>query len=208
MGLMKQHVKIGKPKKITEKEAKKWFDQNQDQIGGRSFDSIKKDLMNYLSEKNHYTQKMTALEKKLKELKFKPFLTQRFNAPRFDIKTNSYPSKGSKKPKVTIVEFADYQCPHCKNLSLVLQDIYKDMKDQIKLVYVDFPVHPSGISEKIARGAYCADKQKKFWSYNKVAFDSQSSLTNNSPEILAKNLKLNMSKFKDCLNDSTTSKHV
>ena len=102
-----------------------------------------------------------ALEAKRRSLKFQVALRPHFKPQVFAIDTEGYPVKGKENSPVTIVEFADYQCPHCRQLSADLNDIYTKYKNKIKIVYIDFPINPSGVSEEIAHGAYCAYKQGK-----------------------------------------------
>ena len=129
-------------------------------------------------------------------------------APKVNINSAGYPTKGKKGAKVTIVEFADYQCPHCKNASAEMKNIMKKYGDRVQLVYMDFPVNRSGISTRVAEGGVCADKQGKFWSYHDSAFASQSSLNNSSPTKIAEQLGLNMKDFSQCLASAKTKSKV
>ncbi len=107
-----------------------------------------------------------------------------------------------------IVEFADYQCSHCKEASQTLHRLLTQYKDQIQLTYMDFPINRSGISRKVAEGAVCADQQDKFWEYNNLAFENQSQLTNDSPLAMAKELQLDTTKFDTCVTSPNTAKKV
>jgi len=85
------------------------------------------------------------------------------------------PSKGPADARVTIVEFSDFQCPHCRQL-------YENMKvllphyPQIRVVYRDFPivtVHPWAMMAAI--GGHCAFEQKPdaFWALHDGLFENQ-----------------------------------
>ena len=51
-------------------------------------------------------------------------------------------------------------------------------------------------------------EKEKFWAYNKAAFSNQRNLVSNSPEVLAKSLKLNMKRFKNCLVHPETVRRI
>ncbi|MEZ5449825.1 MAG: thioredoxin domain-containing protein [Thiolinea sp.] len=115
------------------------------------------------------------------------------------INVEGLPAKGPEDAKVVLVEFADYQCPHCKHAGDALKPIAEQFKDDLRIVYADFPINRSGVSRKVAEGAACAFQQDKFWEYNALAFDSQRDLKADSAKKLAEELKLDMEAFDKCL---------
>jgi protein-disulfide isomerase len=85
------------------------------------------------------------------------------------------PSKGPADARVTLVEFSDFQCPHCLQL-------YQNMKilaphyPQIRIVFKNFPiatVHPWAMSAAI--GGRCAFQQSPdaFWKIHDALFENQ-----------------------------------
>lgn len=84
---------------------------------------------------------------------------------------------GDPDAPITIVEFADYQCPGCAQFAtsikpLVLQAYVKT--GQAKFVYYDLPltsIHRN--SFVAARAGRCADDQGKFWAYQDEVFRNQ-----------------------------------
>ena len=143
------------------------------------------------------------MEKLKKKGEFAFFLSE-LESPVFSIQTDSFPSKGKENAKITLVEFADYQCPHCKEASNVVKRILDQYKDKMKFVFIDFPINHSGISTKVSEGAYCANVQNKFWDYHYAAFSKQEELNNDSPLELAKSLGLDIAKFTACYNSQGT----
>lgn len=80
------------------------------------------------------------------------------NAPKlFDAK---YSSIGNPKGAVTIVEFFDYQCIHCKKMSPVVDAVVKKDGD-LRVIFIDFPIFGKG-SEVAARAAIAAGMQGKY----------------------------------------------
>ena len=193
--------------KITDKEANEWYTQNKQRVGNRKYEEIKKEIKMFLKQQKNL-QEIQKLVQEVKDNKsFKSLLTP---PPAFvvDINTNNFPSKGKDNAKVTIVEFADYQCPHCKHASNILKKIMTKYQDKVKLVYIDFPINRSGISRKIAEGAACAREQNKYWEYHEMAFDKQAELSQESPMQFANNLKLDTKRFTTCLASEKTKNMI
>lgn len=116
------------------------------------------------------------------------------------------PFLGSASAKVTVVEYADYQCPFCeqfyKNTWPDLKTKYVDT-GKIKFVYQDFAfLGPDSITASEA--AHCAADQNKFWQYHDYLFANQGQegsawATADHQKQFAKTVGLNTSAFNQCL---------
>lgn len=114
----------------------------------------------------------------------------------FDLK--GVPSKGNADAPVMIVEFADFQCPHCKVASGLLDEISKEYGDKVVVYFKQFPLNAdTSMSASIATLA--AHNQGKFWPMHDLVFENQLNLTAGSYEKFAGRIGLNMSKFKSDL---------
>ena len=59
----------------------------------------------------------------------------------WDIPDEDSPVFGNtKNPKLTIVEFTEFQCPYCSRIAPAMQELNKKYPDQIKFVYKHFPL--------------------------------------------------------------------
>ena len=193
--------------KVSENEVREWYEQNKARIGNRPFEGIKNDIDNYLSQQKTEDLRSSVL----KQIKAKKKLKLRLNepvAPRMHINHEGFPGKGSHNPKVTIVEFADYKCPHCREASETLKEIMDRFNENVRLVYLDFPLRTEGVSYQIAAGGVCAAAQGKFWKYHYKAFEKQLSLTEDSPLQLARDLSMDTEKFKACMADQSTREKI
>jgi len=103
---------------------------------------------------------------------------------------------------VKIVEFSDFQCPYCKRIAPIVENLAKEKN--IKLVYKFFPLsfHKSAFPAAVA--SYCAYKQNKFWEFHDKSFKNQYQLTENNFLKWAKELNLNIDKFKECATNKET----
>jgi protein-disulfide isomerase len=91
------------------------------------------------------------------------------------IKTNDSPVQGNPNAPITIVEFADFECPVCRNLHDAIRGILAKYP-QVKLIFKDFPIdqlHPWARTAALAgRCAYQQDPQS-FWKMYDLIYDNQ-----------------------------------
>ncbi|MGH9683459.1 MAG: thioredoxin domain-containing protein [Candidatus Acidiferrales bacterium] len=82
-----------------------------------------------------------------------------FAASREMLQPGANPSKGPADARVTVVEFSDFECPHCRELFEIMQSVEREFP-QVRFVYEDFPlvqIHPW--AETAAIAARCAYMQ-------------------------------------------------
>jgi protein-disulfide isomerase len=95
------------------------------------------------------------------------------NRAKLDIK--NAPSTGNPNGPITVVEFADFECPVCRNLHEALRGLLPKYP-QVRLVFKDFPleqVHPWARTGALAgRCAYQLDP-KAFWKMYDNLYDNQ-----------------------------------
>jgi protein-disulfide isomerase len=124
------------------------------------------------------------------------------------------PSKGPADARVTVVEFADFQCPHCRELYEELKAI-EARYPQVRIVYKDFPlttIHPW--AQTAALGGRCAFQQSPaaFWKVHDSIFDNQDVLSaeNVWDKLVefATQAGLNADTFKACLSSPDAASAV
>jgi protein-disulfide isomerase len=106
------------------------------------------------------------------------------------------PMKGSPTGKVTIVEFADYECPHCKRLQPVLRQIVDEFRGDVKVYFKHYPLPQHTNARLAAEAAVAANKQGKFWAFQDKLWDKQDELSPAVIEKLAKESGLDVAKFR------------
>lgn len=87
--------------------------------------------------------------------------------------------KGGSRARATLVEYADFQCPACAQVSVLLDQMLNKYPDDLRLVYRYFPltgIHPNAIIS--AKAAEAAGKQGKFWEMHDMLFEKQSEWNN------------------------------
>jgi protein-disulfide isomerase len=97
--------------------------------------------------------------------------------------------RGTGTKDLLMVEFADMQCPHCKEAQGTIEQLVKDFPNA-RVVFQSFPlvdVHPFAF--KAAAYGYCVQKQKNdaFFPYAAAVFDAQAALTPETGDQTLKN---------------------
>jgi protein-disulfide isomerase len=87
--------------------------------------------------------------------------------------------RGSASKDLMLVEFADLQCPHCKEAQATMERLAQDFPNA-RIVFQNFPIteiHPFAF--KAAAYGYCITKQKNdaFFPYATAVYDNQAGLT-------------------------------
>jgi protein-disulfide isomerase len=137
-----------------------------------------------------------------------------FAANRAKVHVEGNPSKGPADAKVTLVEFSDFECPHCRELFEALKAV-ETQYPQVRVVYKDFPlttIHPW--AQTAAIGGRCAYEQSPaaFWKMHDAIFGSQDVLSaeNIWDKLVgfAKDAGLDSDTFKACLSSPDAEKAV
>lgn len=114
---------------------------------------------------------------------------------------------GDPDAPVRILEFADYQCPACRDFALRVKPLLEEqfIRDGTAyLVYYDFPLGSFPHSFVLARGARCAGDQDQFWEYQASIYAEQDRFrgrTNVIGDLLgfARELAMDQDAFESCL---------
>jgi protein-disulfide isomerase len=185
---------------INDATAKKFYDENKDKIPvlktAGSYDKIKDRLIAALRQRDAQQQHEQLLARLRKDGGAKILLAP----PRINVNLSAagHPTLGPKNAPVTVIEFADFQCPFCKRSEDAVKAIHEKYGDRIQLVFMDFPLsfHPHAMPA--ANAARCAEAQGKFWQFHDALFADQSKLEPADLKATAKTLGLDTAKFNAC----------
>jgi protein-disulfide isomerase len=112
------------------------------------------------------------------------------------IAVDGAPVKGPADARITLVEFSDFECPYCsaaeKQVDIVMAAYPKD----VKLVYKQFPLSMHPHAEIAAEASLAAREQGKFWEMYEVLFKNFRQLSRTSILAMAKDIGLDVDKFK------------
>ena len=125
------------------------------------------------------------------------------------------PTQGPADAPVTIVEFADFECPFCAHAFSVLETLVNTTyKGKIKVIFKAYPlnVHPWAI--KAAAAAECARLQNPaaFWDFARYFYTNQGSINvkniQDNVDKLAKQQKLDEPSLKACMDSPQTAARI
>ena len=134
----------------------------------------------------------------LKTLRGETNISYKIEPPRVPINLKDTPIRGQAQAPVKIVEFADYECPYCRQIEPTLKKLEAEYGEKIAVAYKDAPLPMHSHAKKAAEAAHCADAQGKFWEYHDLLLASKQFESLQLKEY-AKTLKLDSEKFDKCL---------
>lgn len=111
----------------------------------------------------------------------------------------SGPGRGPANARVTIVEFADFQCPYCSKASDVVKKVAAEYPGQVRIVFRHFPLANHPLAPRAAEASACANEQGKFWEYHDHLFANPRELEETALKAHAVTLGLDVKPFVDCL---------
>ena len=118
--------------------------------------------------------------------------------PRADVQIGDAPVRGPKNAPVTIIEFADYQCPFCQKIHPELKQLQQEFPGKVAIAFKDFPLSIHDHAAKAAEAARCAGEQGKYWEYHDTLFENKG-LDKDQLRKYAGDLNLDTARFESCL---------
>jgi len=144
-----------------------------------------------------------------------PFGANPFAAARSRLSAADGPAQGAQQPVISIVEFSDLECPHCKAAQPIVEKLVTDFP-QVRYTFQQFPLpaslHPWAM--KAALYADCAAHANKtaFWKYIDSIFENQAGIATATADDKLKELAttagLDAQKLAACAVDPATQARV
>ena len=110
---------------------------------------------------------------------------------------------------ITLVEYGDFECPHCGAAHPIVAEVLRVMGRRLRFVYRNFPlaeIHPH--AEHAAESAEAADAEGKFWEMHDTLFENQDALDDANLVRYAKVLGLDVPRFVAALEAGTYAPRV
>jgi protein-disulfide isomerase len=134
--------------------------------------------------------------------------------PAIDINVSGRPYRGAENATVTIVEFADFQCPYCKLAGANVEGVLSTYSGSVKYYLVHFPLSMHQNAQKASEAFECAMLQGEAegWALYDTMFakgaGDGTGLAVADLKAYAQNLSLDAAKFNKCLDDNQTAAKV
>src|SRR5215471_17476794 len=125
------------------------------------------------------------------------------NIERYRVPLSSAPIEGPESAQVTIVEFSDFQCPFCGRVVDTVKQIEKAYGKKVRIQFRNNPLPFHDKAQLAAEAAVAAGAQGKFWEMHDKMFANQQKLDRPDLEGYAKEIGLDMTKFKAALDQGT-----
>ncbi|MCP4678818.1 MAG: thioredoxin domain-containing protein [Deltaproteobacteria bacterium] len=118
---------------------------------------------------------------------------------------------GAEDPLVTIIEFSDYECPHCRRAHKKMRLMAAEYPEEVRLIHNHLPLDQAcneSVKEpfhnracEFSKAAECAGAQDKFWKMNDALFSVQNTVRTKDVDVerLAIKLGLDRSTFNECM---------
>lgn len=120
----------------------------------------------------------------------------RFDADKVkNVPIDGSPVMGPESAPITIVEFADFECPHCGQVAPLLDKTVEQHKNDVRFAFKFYPLPSHPHADIAARAAVAAGKQGKFWEMHHKLFANQAHLEQTDLDSYAKELGLDISRF-------------
>jgi protein-disulfide isomerase len=86
-------------------------------------------------------------------------------------------SQGSPTAPVTLVEYGDYECPHCGRAHPIVKEVQRQLGKQLRFVFRNFPLAEAHAhAQHAAEAAEAAGAQGRFWEMHDALFEHQGAL--------------------------------
>jgi protein-disulfide isomerase len=105
-------------------------------------------------------------------------------------------AQGPADAQLTLVEFGDFECPHCGRAHPIVKAVQRHFGKRLRFVFRNFPlstIHP--LAERAAEAAESAGAQGKFWEMHDALFEHQQALDEAHLGTYADALKLDRARF-------------
>jgi protein-disulfide isomerase len=116
---------------------------------------------------------------------------------------------GNNSAIIELLEYGDYQCPHCGRAYPIVKRMQQQLGDKLRLIFRNFPlaqIHPEATIAAIATEA--AALQGKYWEMHDIIFEHQDELERRALIEYAEQLGLNIEQFEKDLDDPTLAEKV
>jgi protein-disulfide isomerase len=180
---------------ISASDVETFYESVKERFGGLSRD----EALHQIGE-NIHRQKLA--QRKLdyvSALRSATSVSTSLDAPRAEVQPLG-PSVGRPDAPITIVEFADFECPFCSRAVPTVHRLQEQYGDRIRVVFRDYPLPSHRGATHAAEAVHCAGDQGKFWEMSERLFSRNgSAVTDAELARTASEVGVDPAKFSECV---------
>jgi protein-disulfide isomerase len=124
------------------------------------------------------------------------------------VPTEQAPSRGPARASITIVEFADYQCPFCVRAETTIHAIEQAHRNDVRVVFKNLPLPFHDLARPMAKAAVAADAQGHFWDMHDRLFALTGTADRAALDGMARSLGLDVARFDRDLDDPSLDARI
>lgn len=182
----------------TEEEIDRIYTINKTRLQ-RPLEAVRTDIVSFLKTNQRNIKKVALVD----SLKKKFEVEDRLEPLRFEIQLDGHPTTENVDAPVTLVEFSDFECPYCSQMSTTLQRVREKYGDDVRRIFRQFPlngIHPR--AQKAAEASLCANDQGRFWEMMGRLFEKPLRLDVAALKSKAETLGVDSGTFDGCLDSA------
>ena len=189
--LLERHVNSVIPKDPPEEALQLYYEGTESK---EPFEKMRGPILDHIRETRIAKGKAAYVQ----TLRSQSNVVFRLAPPRATVSLKDVPVRGVPTAPVTIVEYADYECPYCQQVQPTLDKLEADYKGKVAFAYKDFPLPMHSHAQKASEAALCAGAQGKYWEYHDRLFKDKQLEVPQLKESAAA-LQLDTKAFNECL---------
>jgi len=179
----------------TPEEIQGFYAARQASMGGRTLEQVASQIEMFLQQQRFALRRDEWVSELKKANGFRAYI----DPPRVTLDLpEGTPSRGPADAPVTIVEFADFECPACRSAYSALERAVEEYSDRVRFVFRDFPLPMHARAVPASEAALCARAQGKFWDYHQNLMIMDGTLDDADLMKRAQDLGLDAEQFKNC----------
>jgi protein-disulfide isomerase len=165
-----------------------------------TFDAVKDKIADHLRDRRIAKAKAAYMQ----GLRSQAKIEMQLAPPRAQVSLANTPVRGSSDPVLTLIEYADYECPYCQQIQPDLNKLEAEYKGKLVFAYKDVPLPMHSHAQKASEAAHCAGVQNKYWEYHDLLLSTKELELPHLKE-KARQLKLDATAFDKCLDSGEQS---
>ena len=196
-----------KVKPPTDEEVESFYKVMARRMGGRSLEEVRPAIVSEI-QRRAFAERFEAFMGEMHTAYEVKLSLPQPEMPRIPISVDDDPFIGPENAPITIVQFAEFQCPYCGRAKEVIDQVMEKYEGKVTMVYRDFPLsfHDRAIPAAVA--ANCAGEQGQYWPMYDALMSNQRALAESDLTKHATTLGLDLDKWNTCRKDPAQEAEV